>query len=443
VVVGPPDGAEITSRDRLPFRVRDEGSYRLRAGCSGTAVVLGGGTFEVLSEHSETGRVVYRLRPWHESEIIRDRIVYDDMFVRSVLAERERASIRARARPFRAILYPVIGSLPEADQERLSERYGLYALDATLSSALAEFLLFFCLVWWIPRKDVGLAFATVLTAPGLGLIPVFALGRALSALTLRETAGQWLVVALVTILRPDSSSRRHTTKWMPLTRRRFWQLLAEQDEVESQEDGSVVLRSVLPHVSWVREHRALVSGVQWAVETLPARVGEGGPVFAYRMVPPVGSEQTPAPPDGRIYARSVRDAIDAEWEDVLVSLGSLVSCLSADVQRRAVGRRGGAARLRSAVLGTVCFLGGMGVLILIHALGGPSADPLAPTLILVGTVLTLDSVWRLVNVAQGDYAPSVVRFALPKDLLRPERLWYRLHRDAWREAASGGGSSIE
>jgi hypothetical protein len=65
--------------------MRSEGSHRLRPDFPGTAVVLGDSTYEVLSETElpEDGLVVYRMRPWPEGEVIRDRVVYGPAFVRA------------------------------------------------------------------------------------------------------------------------------------------------------------------------------------------------------------------------------------------------------------------------------------------------------------------------------------------------------------------------
>jgi hypothetical protein len=374
------------------------------------------------------------MRPWQENEILRGRVVYDGAFVRGILAERQRAAVRERARPFRPFLYPLVGSLPEADQERLSECYGLYAVHATLSSALTETLVFFLLVSWLARSQgTGTALALVITAPGLGLLPLFALGRALSALTLRETAGQWCVVLVVESLRPWAR-RRPPSAWRPLTRDLFWRLLAEPDAVEPEEDGSAIVRSVLPHLAWTRTGRALVAGVQWEAQTLGAETTASGPVFAYRLTPPAGGEVS-SPPDARAYARSVRDALDHEWDSVLAGLKGLVSCLPRAVQQRAAGRRGGPRYLRGAVLGSAGFLGCMGLFMLFEASSAPDADPMAPSFGLLGALLTLDSGWRMVRALGGEYAPSILRFLVPKDFLRPEWVQYRAHRDAWYEAA--------
>ena len=127
----------------LPLRARSEGSFRLRPAFPGTAVVLGEATYEVLSETElpEDGLVVYRLRRWPEGEVVRDRVVYGPAFVR---ARRGRAGAGARAARvpgrWRFLLYPLVGLLPEEEQERLSDRLGLYAVTATLVSGLAEAL---------------------------------------------------------------------------------------------------------------------------------------------------------------------------------------------------------------------------------------------------------------------------------------------------------------
>ena len=434
LIPGVPEMAEIASRGRLPFRPRSEGSFRLRAPCSGTAVVLGNAMFEVLEERLEDQRAVYRLRPWQDNEIVRGLVVYDDAFVRGIRAERQRARVREWARPFRLLLYPLVGSLPEAAQERLSERYGLYAVRATLSSALSEFLA--CVLLAVGGAKAGgvmHSFAMVLGAPGLVMFPALALGRAFSALTLRETEGQWCIVLAAELLGP--LFRRPPRKsWRPLSRERFWALLDEPDQVLPDEDGTALVRSALPHVSWTRERRALVDGVQWEVQPLPVHAAEEGPIFAYRLVPPAGGEAVVSPDSG-LYARSVRRAIDPEWDDFLVGFRGLVSCLPESVQRRAVGRNGGAQVLRSSVFRTSGFVGCAGFFVLYLAVGAPGADPLAPWLGALGVLLALDSGWRAIEAQVGMYAPSVLRFVIPRDLLRPERVQFHSHRDAWREAA--------
>jgi hypothetical protein len=50
-------------------------------------------------------------------------------------------------------------------------------------------------------------------------------------------------------------------------------------------------------------------------------------------------------------------------------------------------------------------------------------------------------VWRVRATRQGRYAPSLFRFALPSDSLRPERVAYHAHRDAEREALATIGQT--
>ena len=59
-------------------------------------------------------------------------------------------------------------------------------------------------------------------------------------------------------------------------------------------------------------------------------------------------------------------------------------------------------------------------------------DPLAPVGGLGALALVADRGLRLVRVAQGRYAPSLLSLVLPCDPLRPERLAYHAHRDAGR-----------
>lgn len=295
IVPGSPLSAEITSRGRLPLRTRSEGSFRVRASCPGTAVLLGDDMFEVTGERFEEGRVVYRLRPWQDNEILRGHVVYDESFVRAVRAERERARIREKARPLRALLNPLVGSLPEGDQVRLAERYGLYAVTATVSSALLEILLVFAAyVVLASRPERGVAILLILGAPGIAYIPLLALGRAFAAVALREASGQWAVVFALSAwraLRPPPPPEG----FVPLTRDRFFRLLEEEDLVAADDAGSFVVRSVLPHVSWTRYRFALVAGVQWEVQTLPLEVTDDGPLFVYRLIPPWAASRRPLP----------------------------------------------------------------------------------------------------------------------------------------------------
>ena len=225
------------SRGFLPLRVRSEGSYRLRPAFPGTAVVLGDDTYEVLSETElpEDGLVVYRLRAWPEGEVIRDRVVYGPAFVRAAEADRERARVRDRARPWRFLLYPVVGLLPEEEQERLCDRLGLYAVTATLVSGLVESLgVLLALSLFARGREVGRAILMITALPGLVLLVLPGLGRAFGAVFLRETGGSAPVALAFETLRALGALReRRDRSFVPLTRSAFWERLGRADEVEA------------------------------------------------------------------------------------------------------------------------------------------------------------------------------------------------------------------
>ena len=71
---------------------------------------------------------------------------------------------------------------------------------------------------------------------------------------------------------------------------------------------------------------------------------------------------------------------------------------------------------------------------LLTFLPGPPADPIAPVLGVAALVLLADAAWRTRAALAGRYAPSLLRFVMPSDLLRPERIAYQAHREAERRA---------
>jgi hypothetical protein len=107
--------------------------------------------------------------------------------------------------------------------------------------------------------------------------------------------------------------------------------------------------------------------------------------------------------------------------------------LSADVQGRAFDHRGGPAAARRPTLASAVVAGLLG-LYLLSFLPGPPGDPLAPVVGAVAIVLLADAVRRVCATRRGRYAPSLFRWLLPSDALRPERLAYHAHRDAERAA---------
>jgi hypothetical protein len=105
--------------------------------------------------------------------------------------------------------------------------------------------------------------------------------------------------------------------------------------------------------------------------------------------------------------------------------------LPAELQARAFDHRGGPAAARRAVLWTA---GGslVAALYTLNFLAGPPGDPLGPILGALAAVLAADGLLRLRAARRGRYAPSLLRFLIPTDILRPERVAYHAHRDAER-----------
>ena len=434
--------AEVWSRGFLPFRMRSEGSFRMRPAFPGTAVVLGEGTYEVLSETElpEDGLVVYRMRPWPDGEVVRDRVVYGPAFVRAAEAERKQARVRARARPWRVLLYPLVGLLPEETQVRVCDRLGLYAVTATLVSGLVEsFGAMLALLLIRRTTDPGAAILLVTALPGLILLVLPGLGRAFGAVFLRETGGSAPVALVLDILRAVGARRdRPDRSFVPLTRAAFWERLGRPDTVEASPDGTLVFRGLLPHLTWVGSRRLSAGRDYWSVVPEPPVLDRGRLVYSYRLVPlgdaPAPEEAPPTPPPATSYADEVLQDVHREWDGFNEAFAWLTCMLSSDVQARAFAHRGGPAAARRATMATAAACGVLGLYLLSFLPGGPAADPLAPFVGGVSVALVVDAVRRTAATRQGRYAPSLFRFALPSDLLRPERAAYHAHRDAERDA---------
>jgi hypothetical protein len=442
--------AEVWSRGFLPLRVRTPGSYRLRPAFPGTAVVLGEDTFEVLSETEmpRDGLVVYRLREWPEGEVVRDRVAYGPALVRAAEAERERARVRAKARPWRFLLYPLVGMLPEEEQERVCDRLGLYAVTATLVSGLLEsFGLVLALVLLAGTGDRGRAIMVVSALGGLILLVLPGLGRAFGAVFLRETGGSPPVVFVFEALRALGTLReRRDRSFVPLTRSAFWERLSRADTVANEEDGTLVFRGLLPHVTWGGSRRVSVGRDFWSVVPEPPVLDRGRLVYAYRLLflgeRDAPGEEPPSPPPATAYAEEVLGDVRREWDALNEGFAWLTSMLSAEVQARAFDHRGGPAATRRSTLITAGAGAVLGAYVL-SFLPGPPGDPLAPFLGGLSFLLLVDAVIRVRAARQGRYAPSLLRFALPSDVLRPERLPWHAHRDAERrtlDALAHGGS---
>jgi hypothetical protein len=433
--------AEVWSRGFLPLRARSEGSYRLRPPFPGTAVVLGDSTYEVLSETElpEDGLVVYRLRPWPDGEVVRDRVVYGSAFVRAAEAERERARVRERAQPWRLALYPVVGLLPEEEQERLCDRLGLYAVTATLVSGLVESLGALVLLLLFAKASEGGRAIQLLTAlPGLVLLVLPGLGRAFGALFLRETGGSAPVVFAFETLRALGTLReRRDRSFVPLTRAAFWERLSRPDAVEAAPDGTLVFRGLLPHLTWGRGRRLSVGRDFWSVVPEPPALDRGRLVYSYRLEP-LG-EPAPVPPPADAYAEEVLAQVRREWDALNAGFAWLTGMLATDVQARAFDHRGGPAAARRATLATAVGGAVLGLYLLSLLPGGPAADPLAPFVAALAAALLADAVRRMSATRHGRYAPSLFRILLPSDGLCPERVAWHAHREAERQALDRRG----
>ncbi len=390
------------SRGFLPLRVRSEGSYRLRPAFPGTAVVLGADTYEVLSETElpEDGLVVYRLRGWPEGEVIRDRVVYGPAFVRAAEAERESARVRRRARPWRFLLYPVVGLLPEEEQERLCDRLGLYAVTATLVSGLAESLGVLVLLALFARSgDEGRSILALTALPGLVLLVLPGLGRAFGAVLLRETGGSAPVALAFDTLRALGALReRRDRSFVPLTRSAFWERLRRADEVEAAPDGTFVFRGLLPHLTWGGGRRLFVGHDFWSVAPEPPELSQGRLVYSYRLEPlgePAGpGEPGLGAPPADAYPEEVLAEVRREWDALNEGFAWLTCMLPADVQARAFDHRGGPRAARRPTVATALAVGILGAYVL-SFLPGPPGDPLGPFLGGLAIGLVIDAVRRI------------------------------------------------
>lgn len=431
--------AEIRSRGPLPLRVRREALHHARPAFPGTAVILGDATYEVVAEEEggESGGFLYRLRPWPEGEVTRGRVAYDHRLVQTVAIERRRARLRARSRPWRPLLYPLVGLLPEEQQEVICDRLGLYAVTATLVSGLVESAgLLALLAILAGGGDEGRSIALVVAAPGLVLLVLPGLGRAFGAALLRETGGSPIVLGALSALRAlGAVPWRPPAGFLPLTRATFWARLRQPDELRPCADGRLLLRGTLPHLGWDDARRLEAGADYWQVEPQLPAWEDGRLVYTYHLVPlgdppPDGG---PTPPEPTAYALEVLGGVRCEWDAFNSGFAWFTSLLGTDLQARAFDHRGGPAAVRRATLATA----GAGALMAVYLLSflpGPPGDPLAGVVALAGVLLLLDAGLRAVAVRAGRYAPSLLRGLLPSDVLRPERVAYHAHRDAERAA---------
>jgi hypothetical protein len=263
------------------------------------------------------------------------------------------------------------------------------------------------------------------------------LSRAAGAILFRETAGSPLLGPLLVALEAFRDARaRHDAIALPLTRRTFWERLARPDRIERR-GAARVFHGTLPHVSWTSNRTLAAGSDYWRAEPLDPVVQEGRVLYSY-LVGPLGDAsrgegptQTPTP---TAYADEVLEGVARDWDDFNHAFGWLTTFFAPDVQSRAFGHRGGPTAAARPTRVTAVVEAALGLYLLSFLPGGPAADPLAPGAAVLGLALAGDGVFRLTAAQRGRYALSLLRFALPTHLLRPERRPFEEHREAEREA---------
>jgi hypothetical protein len=400
-------------------------------------VVLGDARYEVVQEQPLDTGFRYLLEPWQGEQVQRAAIVYGPALIRSAKQERRRALERARASRFASVLYPFVGLLPEERQLLACDRLGLDAQVSTLAGVGLEIGVALMLALSLPGKSAS-PLGPLYAIAGLVVAP--ALYRMLGALLFDDVAGSPLLTALLAVRdRLGASPSRSDPSVLPLTREAFWSRLQRPDRQERQPDGSFIVKSLLPHLTWGYSalNRALagvsptlrVGGDHWRVLALPPTVDQGRLLHAYQLWPMREAEMLeglpePVPPDPRQYQNEVQEQVSREWDDVFRAAPWLPSLLPRGAQERAYRGRGGvAASLRSTVItasvslaAALWFLFGRG-----------------PVNLLTGLVLAGDAAYRLWSATEGRFAPSLIGLAL-SDYLRPERVAYQAHLQAERLA---------
>jgi hypothetical protein len=392
-------------------------------------VKLGEQIFEVVEEREEPGRVVYHLRPWPEGQVLRQTILYGEEFIRGIQEQRLFVEKREKARRYSWLFYPFVGLLPEDEQIRVADRFGLDPIIATFSSGLFEALLAFWL-WSYIAKSLQTHHSVVLplAAPVFGMLFVVpgAL-RAVFAILLNEVAGSLFVAAARRVRQAFASERQRLDRtFLPLTRQAFRKRLLLPDRHTKEADGALLVESLLPHLSWVSSPR-LVNGEDiWMVSPLPPVLRRGRLTFSYRLNPLTDPENAgDLPPPGQdTYQREVMDRIDEGWERRLDAGGAwLVSLLPSATQQRALGsRRARAVQKAAAVTAATTLVAG----IVLLAVGGTM-------MVFFGLILTGDAAFRFLRISRARFAPSLLGLLLG-DIASPESRSYRDHREAEREA---------
>jgi hypothetical protein len=398
-------------------------------------VQLGAARYEVVEEQPHGSGVLYLLEPWPEELVIREVRRYGPRMVRAAQQERKRALERERASRWSGALSPFVGLLPEQRQLLACDRLGLDPSASTIAGVGLELCLAVLLALSLPGGSAPMG---PLVFVGCAIVAP-ALYRLIGALFFREVSGNLaLGAALATLDSLGRSETRGDATVLPLTRQAFWARLSLPDRIERQPDGSLIVKSLLPHLSW--GHSALtramgappalrVGGDHWRVSRLSSVIEQGRLVYSYQLWPWREPEMLkdaadPAPPDPRHYQAEVLEEVAREWDDVFAAASWVVPLLPRAVQERAYRGRGGpAAAQRWTVAGACATL-----LLALWFLFGKGPLSLA-----TAAACAVDALQRLRLTLRGEYAPSLVGPALG-GYLRPERVAYQAHLAAEREA---------
>jgi hypothetical protein len=427
-----PSAAVIESLGSLPLRARRDSGIARRPAFPGTAVMLGDARFEVVSEEAREVGVRYLLEPWPADHVQRDLVRYTPALVRSAQRERSQAVDVERRRRWSWVTYPFVGLLPEARQVMACERLGLEAATATLGGALLEALVIFMVMTGgggapldAMRNREGIGFGYTNEA---GFLMSTVLIRAFGALAFGEVAGSAVLgfaFELAQVVRPLAT--RFDASVVPLTREAFWSRLSVADRHEPQEDGTLLVRGLLPHLSWGGGGTVRIAAGRdwWSVTTLPPVLERGRLTYRYQLVP-LGEPglEAPDPPHVLQYQREVMAQVEREWDDVVFAAGWVAALLPEEVQERAWRSRGGPAAARTATLATAC----VEIVACLWFLVRPS-----PLDVATAAFFAFDGGRRVRRALSGRYGPSLLG-GLVSDYLRPERRPYHAHLAAERAA---------
>ena len=114
----------------------------------------------------------------------------------------------------------------------------------------------------------------------------------------------------------------------------------------------------------------------------------------------------------------------------------LTSLLPEELQARAFDHRGGPSAARRATLWTAGAARSRRSMCSVFC--RDPGRPLGPVLGVLAGLLLADAAQHVRATRRGRYAPSLFRFVLATDLLRPERVAYHAHRDTERRILDSG-----